>query len=400
MTLFWLFAGLLCLIALAFLLIPLLRPRQEQAEVDRTALNVSLYQERLGEIAQLQDSGSLNDEQVQVARNEAARELLADTQEATAAKPQARLGRMLPLLAALLVPLGALGLYSHWGALDELAQARAPASAPQRLEQMTQRLEQAVRSNPQSIQGWYFLGRSYMAEQRAGEAAKAFEQAVGLAGREPELLGQWAQALYFAGDRQWTEQLQGLTDEALRADPAEVTSLGLLGIAAYEDQRYAQAIDYWQRLLALLPEAEPSHQAIVEGIAMARQALAPDTGSEAAQTQGGLQVRVELAASLRDKVQPEDSVFVFARALSGPAMPLAVKRLRVADLPAEVSLSDSDAMLAQLKLSSFAQVQLVARISRAGNASKGEWIGLGQPLASSERQLQQLIIDSAEGAKP
>jgi cytochrome c-type biogenesis protein CcmH len=78
-------------------------------------------------------------------------------------------------------------------------------------------------------------------------------------------------------------------------------------------------------------------------------------------------------------------------------MPLAVKRLTVADLPAQVSLSDSDAMMPQLKISGFEQVQLVARISRSGNATAGEWVGRSQPLASSTTELQQLTIDTADG---
>lgn len=78
-------------------------------------------------------------------------------------------------------------------------------------------------------------------------------------------------------------------------------------------------------------------------------------------------------------------------------MPLAVKRLTVADLPAEVSLSDADAMMPQLKLSGFPQVQLVARISRGANATAGEWIGRSAPLASSTRAPQRLTIDRADG---
>ena len=93
-------------------------------------------------------------------------------------------------------------------------------------------------------------------------------------------------------------------------------------------------------------------------------------------------------------------MFIFARAVSGPPMPLAVKRLTVADLPAEVSLSDSDAMMPQLKISGFEQVQLVARISRSGNATAGEWVGRSQPLASKSTELQQLLIDSADSKAP
>ncbi|KGS14170.1 cytochrome C, partial [Pseudomonas coronafaciens] len=94
--------------------------------------------------------------------------------------------------------------------------------------------------------------------------------------------------------------------------------------------------------------------------------------------------------------QPGDSVFIFARAINGPPAPLAVKRITVADLPAEVELSDSDAMLSSLKLSNFPQVQLVARVSRAGQPTTGEWVGRSQPLASSTEAQQVLTIDSPD----
>ena len=236
--------------------------------------------------------------------------------------------------------------------------------------------------------------------ERAADAVVAFERAVGVAGREPELLGQWAQALYFAGDKQWTAQLQALTDEALKADPAEVTSLGLLGIAAYESGQFQKAIGHWQQLVAVLPAEDPSRQAIQGGIERAQEQLGEPATQSTPATSPGLTVRVELDPALQGKVQPGDAVFVFARAVSGPPMPLAVKRLSVADLPAEVSLSDSDAMMPQLKISGFEQVQLVARISRSGNATAGEWIGSSQPLASKTTELQQLRIDSADSKAP
>jgi cytochrome c-type biogenesis protein CcmH len=395
---FWLSAGLLLLAALGFLLIPVLRGRKVQAEEDRTALNVTLYQERLQELDTQHEAGALSTEQWQNGRDEAARELLADTDGAESKARVGVLGSKVPLTAALLMPLLGYGLYLHWGAIDDVERARTFAEQPQTIEAMTASLEASVQADPQSAEAWYFLGRIYMAQERAGDAATAFERAVGLTGREPALLGQWAQAVYFAGDKQWTEQLQALTDEALKADPAEVTSLGLLGIAAYEKGHFEEAIGFWGRLVAVLPEQDPSRQAIQGGIARARERLAaPTDATPVAAAPQQLTVKVDLAAALKDKVQPNDSVFVFARAASGPPMPLAVKRLTVADLPAEVSLSDSDAMMPQLKISGFEQVLLVARISRSGNATAGEWIGRSAPLASSTTEPQQLTIDTAEG---
>ncbi|MCZ4324137.1 c-type cytochrome biogenesis protein CcmI [Pseudomonas anguilliseptica] len=393
---FWLCAGLLLLTALAFLLIPVLRARKVQAEEDRTALNVTLYQERLQELQAQHDAGALNAEQLANGRDEAARELLADTEGAQAQPARRSLGGKIPLIAALLMPLLGYGLYQHWGAIDDLERAQTFAQQPKTIEEMTARLEAAVKNDPKSAESWYFLGRTYMAQERAGDAAVAFERAVDVAGREPELLGQWAQALYFSGNKQWTEQLQALTDEALKGDPAEVTSLGLLGIAAYEAGQFQQAIDRWQQLVAVLPAEDPSRLAIQGGIDRAREQLGAPAADAAPAASQGLTVRVALAAELQAQVQPGDAVFIFARAVSGPPMPLAVKRLSVADLPAEVSLSDSDAMMPQLKISGFEQVQLVARISRSGNATAGEWIGSSQPLASKTTELQQLLIDSAD----
>lgn len=395
---FWIAAGLLLLVGLAFLLIPVLRGRRAQAEEDRTALNVALYQERLAELSSQRDAAVLSAEQFAAGQAEAARELLADT-EGTGSERVSRLGKALPLIAAVLVPVVALGLYMHWGASQQIAQMQEQPS----ITEMRASLEQAVKDNPNSAEAWYFLGRIYMGDGRSAEAAKAYEQAVRVAGRAPELLGQWAQALYFAGDKQWSEQLQALTAEALKADPNEVTSLGLLGIAAFEDERYAESVAYWERLLAQMPAEDPSRASIQGGIDQARERLQASGAAPVAEvvnkSMAVLKVRVELAPALQGKVQPGDTVFVFARAASGPPMPLAVKRLTVADLPAEVELSDKDAMMEQLKISSFPQVQLMARVSRSGVATEGQWVGRGQPIASSTSEQQQLLIDSPDQAK-
>lgn len=391
MTEFWLSAGLLLLAALAFLLIPILRGRrQQQAEEDRTALNVALYQERVAELTAQQEAGVLDAGQLAKGRDEAARELLSDT-EGSEAPRQGHLGKTLPLVAAVLVPVMALGLYLHFGAADKVELTREFADAPKTMQEMTTRLERAVQAQPDSAEGLYFLGRAYMADQRPGDAAKAFERAVALAGREPELLGQWAQAQYFAADKQWSAQLQSLTDEALKADPNEVTSLGLRGIAAFEGERYQEAIDYWQRLLSQLPEGDASRAALQGGIDRAADKLKADGGKPV--QAASLTVRVELAAALKDKVKPDDTVFIFARASNGPPMPLAAKRVTVAQLPIEVQLSDADAMMPQMKLSDFAEVQLVARVSRAGQPTQGEWIGQSAPLATRGQPTQQLTID-------
>jgi len=402
MTDFWIAASALLLVALAFLLLPILRGRRAQAEEDRTALNVALYEERLAELTAQHAAGTLSDAQLEAGRADAARELLEDTENSDSPKI-AKLGRSVPLIAAVLVPLVGYGLYMHWGASDKVQMARQFSEQPRTVEEMTAHLEQAVKEQPDSAEAWYFLGRTYMNQERPADAAKAFARVVELAGRQPELLGQWAQAQYFAGDRQWSEQLQALTDEALQADPQELTSLGLLGIAAYEEGRYQDAVRFWEQLVAALPENDPSREAIRGGIERARQQVDGGSGNAAAgeapaaaSTQAAaLQIQVD--PKVAETVSPEDSVFVFARAVNGPPVPLAAKRLTVGDLPATVTLSDADAMVPSLKISSVEQVMVMARVSRTGDATKGEWMGQSEALETrGDKNAVRLTIDRAE----
>lgn len=404
MTDFWIAASALLLVALAFLLLPILRGRRAQAEEDRTALNVALYEERLAELTAQHAAGTLSDAQLEAGRSDAARELLEDTDNSDSPKI-AKLGRSVPLIAAVLVPLVGYGLYMHWGASDKVQMARQFSEQPRTVEEMTAHLEQAVKEQPDSAEAWYFLGRTYMNQERPADAAKAFARVVELAGRQPELLGQWAQAQYFAGDRQWSEQLQALTDEALQADPQELTSLGLLGIAAYEEGRYQDAVRFWEQLVAALPENDPSREAIRGGIERARQQVDGGSGNAAAgeapaaaSTQAAaLQIQVQLDPKVAETVSPEDSVFVFARAVNGPPVPLAAKRLTVGDLPATVTLSDADAMVPSLKISSVEQVTVMARVSRTGDATKGEWMGQSEALETrGDKTAVRLTIDRAE----
>ncbi|MCQ4226511.1 c-type cytochrome biogenesis protein CcmI [Stutzerimonas stutzeri] len=404
MTDFWIAASALLLVALAFLLLPILRGRRAQAEEDRTALNVALYEERLAELTAQHAAGTLSDAQLEAGRSDAARELLEDTDNSDSPKI-AKLGRSVPLIAAVLVPLVGYGLYMHWGASDKVQMARQFSEQPRTVEEMTAHLEQAVKEQPDSAEAWYFLGRTYMNQERPADAAKAFARVVELAGRQPELLGQWAQAQYFAGDRQWSEQLQALTDEALQADPQELTSLGLLGIAAYEEGRYQDAVRFWEQLVAALPENDPSREAIRGGIERARQQVDGGSGNAAAgeapaaaSTQAAaLQIQVQLDPKVAETVSPEDSVFVFARAVNGPPVPLAAKRLTVGDLPATVTLSDADAMVPSLKISSVEQVTVMARVSRTGDATKGEWMGQSEALETrGDKNAVRLMIDRAE----
>jgi len=389
---FWLLAALLILFALAILLLPLVRQKAPASgtENQREAANLALYQERLSEL----QSQALSPEQLKSAQIEAARALLADS--SAAAQPRSTTGgRGLILLTAALLPLLAVFLYWQFGAHSQVSLTRELATPPASVEAMFSRLERITQVQPDAVQGWFMLGRAYMAAERPSDAAKAFEQAARLSNRAPEVLGKWAEALYFAGDKHWSSSIAALTDEALKSDANELSSLGLLGIAAFEQNRWDDAIRYWQRLALLLPEGDPSRAAIEGGIARAKD---KQQGEQAASAEVfSLKVHVALSEEIRPKVAQADSLFVFIRAAceNCPKMPLAVKRLQVADLPLELSFTDKDAMLPELKPSGFEKIQVLARISKEGSPTKGQWRGQNSVTKTNQNPVQ-LLIEQAD----
>jgi len=73
-----------------------------------------------------------------------------------------------------------------------------------------------------------------------------------------------------------------------------------------------------------------------------------------------------LAPALAGRALPDDTLFIFARAAEGARMPLAILRKRVADLPLSFTLDDTLALTPEMKISSFAEVKIEARVSKSG----------------------------------
>ena len=172
---FWLWVGLLLLVALSFVLIPVLFVRRAQSEEDRTAFYVALYQERLAELQLQQGDGVMSPAQKNSARSEADRELLADT-EGAGLERFSTTGKPLPVFVAFLIPALGLALYLHFGASDKVELVREFAQPPGSLAQMNDRLERAVNAQPESAENAYNLAQNYMAQGRPDDAARMFER--------------------------------------------------------------------------------------------------------------------------------------------------------------------------------------------------------------------------------
>jgi hypothetical protein len=156
--------------------------------------------------------------------------------------------------------------------------------------------------------------------------------------------------------------------------PMHEKGLWLAGIAAFQRGEFAAALDYWQRLSSVIPEGHPNRQLLVDYMAQARNAVGGSAVASAgegipAAENAALEVTVDLDPGLAERLAAGDTLFVFARAASGPRMPLAIVRQAAGAFPVTVTLDDSQAMMPSLKLSNFSEVSVGARVSRSGDAT-------------------------------
>ncbi|MDD1616046.1 MAG: cytochrome c-type bioproteinis protein CcmH, partial [Methylococcaceae bacterium NSP1-2] len=193
--------------------------------------------------------------------------------------------------------------------------------------------------------------------------------------------------------------------------PNNPNALWLAGMAKAQAGEFVAAKKLWTQLAAALPqgsEAQQETQSLLTKIDSKIAEADNGTGKEAVSkeaTSGNADVRVStasidvqvsLAPELQNQTSPTDTVFIYAQALSGPQMPLAIVRKQVSDLPLSVSLTDAQAMTPAMKLSNFTDVKLLARISKSGNAMKqaGDLIGVLESVTVADKTRHTLVINS------
>jgi cytochrome c-type biogenesis protein CcmH len=418
MILFWLLAAAMLLVALA-LLLPALAGGGRDGGVERDALNIAVFRDQLVELEADHAEGNLTDAQLEAARRELQRELLdeVDVDGEAAARAGAR-GKLVAPLVAVAVPLLAIGLYLQLGETHlltdegqaELAQAQQAAHDMANVDGMIQQLAARLQQDPDNLEGWQMLARSLLAVQRYPDAAKAFAQAIRIAGEQPDLLADYAEALAMSGDGQIIGDPLEIVERVLAMQPMHEKGLWLAGIAAFQRGEFAVALDYWNRLGQVIPEEHPNRRLLADYMAQARarveggapQVAAVGDGIPAA-TDTAIEVTVELAPALADRLADGDTLFVFARAAQGPRMPLAIVRQAAGAFPVTVTLDDSQAMMPSLRLSGFSEVVVGARVSRSGNATPqpGDLQGtVDRILVGADRQVTVVIGEAVGAAQP
>lgn len=284
---------------------------------------------------------------------------------------------VLALMVAFALPLAAVGIYRLIGTpttLDGVQRADAGMSIDQAIGELTAHLGQ----KPDDLQGWLLLAQTYGAMRRPSDARDAYEQALRLDANNGAAMVGWAEAdSLVRQDHRIDGRSLELLERAVKLDPQNQRGLWLLGISQFQHNHYSDAAATWRQLQPLLDPDSSVAKAVTEQIAVADARVrdggkvAPETSTPAAagDAQGpALQVQVALSPALKNMLAPGDTLFVYARAEQGPPMPLAVARLDASALPATVTLTDAMGMTPQLKLSSVPRVFVGARISKNGQA--------------------------------
>jgi cytochrome c-type biogenesis protein CcmH len=415
MTSFWIVAAAMVAVALAFLA-PTLLGRKRLSSQDRSDQNVQIARERLNELESEFGRGALSEADYERARQELELALLNDVGDElpTTEKDQLTASPITLAILIVLVPLFTILLYLDIGKpeiLQTAAKSAPTAPSPHgstadqaapSIDELLGRLEEKLKANPNDAQGWYMLGRSYMSLGRYAEAVTALGRAYELAGDQPTVMLSYADALAMSQGGKISGKAFELIKKALALSPKDPTALWLAGLGYQEQGDYERAVGYWRQLEPMMADNPESLSEVRRLIANAEQQLGYSVKSEpveitpAPTSSVAITVQVDISPTLRDKASPNDTVFIFARAASGPPMPLAVVRKLVSDLPIAVTLDDSMAMMPQMKLSSFTDVNIGARISKTGNAmpQSGDLKSADTPINTAKDKTVTLSIDS------
>lgn len=401
LTAFVLASALLVVVTLLLLLRPW-RRRPVDLTASTREINAGIYRDQLTELDRDLAAGTLADADHAQARGELQRRLLDDARvgETTATAPAG--ARVTMIVIALAVPLLAAALYSLLGQPAALEPAARQAGTQPDVEKMVATLAARLEAKPDDPKGWAVLGRSYRVMGRMPDAKKAFERIGAELDRDPVLLAEYADVLAANNNGNLEGKPMEVVARALQLDPDNPMALALSATAAFNRQDITSAVMQWERLLKQLPPESDDAKWVQNQLAQIRSVAAGSNAPRAEATQvitppavvgtpvgaakpaaasGDTSIRgqVSLAPALAAQALPTDTVFIFARAVQGPRMPLAVQRGKVSDLPLNFRLDDSLAVSPDFKISGFSEVRIEARISRSGSAtpSPGDLIGVG-----------------------
>jgi len=403
MTLFWTFAAGMVLLAIVFVVLPLIRNKPTDS-VDSNQLNLAVCKDQLKELEADLISGNLDQEQYDAARHDIEKELLTDITDedlkanTTAEKP----GKVGIIIALVAVPIISFGMYAAIGnpgmidppkatptAQGQGPHGQGPASDSQiaKVEEMVNGLVARLEQEPNNPNGWMMLARSYVAMERIPEALKAYEQAEKLMPDDINILLAYAEAIVQSNGNNFYGKPAKMIRHAYKVNPDSPNVLWMTGIVEYREGNFSKAYSRWDKARILIGTTNPDAVVAIEGAMNDARSQIARAGGKVPQSgkplsapvddhaghahddgKEAITVTVTLDESLRSQANDNDRLFIFARSASGPKMPLAAVDALVSDLPATIELNDNMAMMPQLKMSGYSKIVVGARISKSGSA--------------------------------
>lgn len=286
---FWIIAAAMAAGTVAVLALPLLRSRADQA--NPAAYDLEVYRDQIAELERDAERGVLTRDEMEAARNEIARRILAADVRLKAQGTQAQegggeaLGTLFRGLAAVLViavPLGAVLMYLQLGdpgAQDMPFAARTDLPDPGEVAergQLIAALEQAASDDPENPQNWFNLGLAYKQVQRYEESADALRKVLGMRPATPLLNSEYGEALFMAADGTVTPEARAAFEAVLAVLPNDPRAMHYLALGDYEAGRAQAALDRWAALIEASPADAPWLDVIREHLARAAEDLGLD----------------------------------------------------------------------------------------------------------------------------
>lgn len=404
-SLFLLIAAGLVVIALLIILPPLWRSRP-LTTIDINARNTRIAQQQLNELKNQLQAGILSLVDYEAQRNELELALSDNLASSTDYNTNAIKHRAIVYVLIISIPVLATSLYAGLGTFqaieatpDALTNSNnSTTTSLADIEKMVTKLAAHAQANPNDSQAWLMLGKSYKYLQQYPAAADAFAHAYSLLGEQPDIILLYADALALAQNEQLTGKPAELIFKALALEPNNIQALWLGGMAKAQAGDTTQAIILWRKLERLLPDNSPAKQETQQLLAKVQSQLTGDIISKPTavnKSSAEITVQVSLADHLKTLVNANDTLFIYAQASATQKMPLAIIRKQVKDLPVTVILNDSLAMTPTMKVSSFDNVIISARISKSGQANTqvGDLIGTIDSVAVIDKNSHAIIIN-------
>ncbi len=385
---YWVCVIVLIIIAFVIIIPPLWKKR-ELIEAGADQRNIKIAKERVKELRSQLHTGELS--QLQFDEQLSELELtLSDDLDIQQQKSQApSQGKWVVPVIVLFLPLFSVLSYFTLGEPDalikaEMKQPQPTAQGGQDINAMVAQLALRLKENPGNAKDWVMLGRSFKYLKQYQLAANSFKKAYKLLGDDPEVLLHYADALAMLNNGSLVGKPAELVFKALEKSPNDVTGLWLAGMAKAEKRDFPAALQYWHKLQTILPKNSEPYTQVQNLISTVQAQISEAKSSDntvvstaEAKSIVSIEVQVNLSKEFKQLASAGDTVFIYAKALTGPPMPLAIVRKQVTDLPITVTLDDKMAMMPTMKLSNFKAVKVMARVSKSGSAmpQKGDFVG-------------------------